>query len=375
MAYCTKCGKQNPDTAKFCTGCGTTLPASQDFSSQQFQPTEEPARKTRNTNWFAVGVFILVVLLGGSYFLFFHKPEKDKSTESGYTKVSDADELKIKDLVNKWNTRLNNRNSNDIADLYADELVFYHIQMGKGIATSMLNDFFKKNVSYRQEITGAVTVEKKENEIKCNFQKTVTLNGKPTDYPSYLRFSSENGAWKIVEEGDKITDYNLGKKQAIIPSYGIPGDFDGDGTTEYAWTVPPKIDETGESCAGECFALLTFSNTSIPSLRFDMSIGADVLQNIGNVDDNPGDELAIVPSWFTSCWRTGQGITFRNGLWKSIVEPFSIHCDLIEKGVKLIKKDPDKRGYVIVSYSDMEKWANDLNPDAMFQTKTVSLKK
>jgi len=106
-----------------------------------------------------------------------------------------------------------------------------------------------------------------------------------------------------------------------------------------------------------------------------MSIGADVLQNIGNVDDNPGDELAIVPSWFTSCWRTGQGITFRNGLWKSIVEPFSIHCDLIEKGVKLIKKDPDKRGYVIVSYSDMEKWANDLNPDAMFQTKTVSLKK
>ena len=25
MSYCTKCGKQNPDTAKFCTGCGTTL--------------------------------------------------------------------------------------------------------------------------------------------------------------------------------------------------------------------------------------------------------------------------------------------------------------------------------------------------------------
>ena len=25
MSYCTKCGKQNPDTAKFCTGCGIAL--------------------------------------------------------------------------------------------------------------------------------------------------------------------------------------------------------------------------------------------------------------------------------------------------------------------------------------------------------------
>ena len=344
MAYCTICGKQSPDTAKFCTGCGATLTTTKGFSSQPITTTEEPARKTRKTIWIVLGVFVLVALLGGSYFLFFNNPGKGKSSDSGHTTVSDTDELKIKDLANKWNGRLNNRNSSEIADLYADELVFYHIQMGKVIASGMLNDFFQKNASYRQEITGEVTFEKNGDEIKCNFQKTVTLNGKSTDYPSYLRFSSENGTWKIVEEGDKITDYNLGKKQTVIPSYGIPGDFNGDGTTEYAWSVPPKIDETGESCIGECFALLTFSNPSIPSLRFDMSIGADLLQNIGNIDDNPGDELAIVPSWFTSCWRTGQGITFRNGRWKSIIEPFSIHCDLIEKSVKLIKKAPNKIG-------------------------------
>ena len=25
MSFCTKCGKQNSDTAKFCTGCGISL--------------------------------------------------------------------------------------------------------------------------------------------------------------------------------------------------------------------------------------------------------------------------------------------------------------------------------------------------------------
>jgi hypothetical protein len=39
------------------------------------------------------------------------------------------------------------------------------------------------------------------------------MKGKKTVYPSYLKFSLENDIWKIVEEGDKITDYNINKKK------------------------------------------------------------------------------------------------------------------------------------------------------------------
>ena len=78
MIYCTKCGKQNPDSAKFCTGCGATLtkaiiqPA-QPASTLTNTPSPliaEPARKNK-TAWIILGITIFLGLGIGTYFMFF----------------------------------------------------------------------------------------------------------------------------------------------------------------------------------------------------------------------------------------------------------------------------------------------------------------
>ncbi len=204
MSYCTKCGKKNLDTAKFCTGCGggltTTVPSA--------------IQKKKNIQWIVIGSLVLLGLLVGSYFLFFKKTEDKNNNLSANTLVSEDEAIKLKELVYQWNAGLNNGSSDEIAALYAERLVYYRTQMSKGNATVLLSDFFLKNPGFSQEITSEITFEKvNSNLIVCNFQKTATLNGKKTDYPSYLKASQEMGVWKIVEEGDKITDYNLNKNK------------------------------------------------------------------------------------------------------------------------------------------------------------------
>ena len=90
MIYCTKCGKQNPDTAKFCTGCGATLtnssvqPTQQTTSANAPNPfTDEPAKKNK-TAWIIIGIIIFLGLGIGAYFMFFSnkKIKTDSITHS-----------------------------------------------------------------------------------------------------------------------------------------------------------------------------------------------------------------------------------------------------------------------------------------------------
>lgn len=60
---CLKCGKDNPDNAKFCSGCGTLL---------QKQAEVEPVKKRKTGKkkiWIVLIILILAILLLGVYFL------------------------------------------------------------------------------------------------------------------------------------------------------------------------------------------------------------------------------------------------------------------------------------------------------------------
>ena len=133
------------------------------------------------------------------------------------------------------------------------------------------------------------------------------------------------------------------------------GDFDGDGTTEYVWLVPPKFpkeqneDNSGE-CDGLCECYLKFSNDKIPSIKLEDCIGGTPV-NEGDLNNDGADEVGILPAWWTSCWRNYQVYTFRNNKWKYVVAPFSTHCNQWDEGVDAIKKDNSKQGYVIIHYS------------------------
>lgn len=71
MSFCTKCGKQNPDTAKFCTGCGTTLTPiiATSVPSQPLSPQIESKIKR---NWTVIAIVAILGFGVGAYFLFFN---------------------------------------------------------------------------------------------------------------------------------------------------------------------------------------------------------------------------------------------------------------------------------------------------------------
>ena len=161
-------------------------------------------------------------------------------------------------------------------------------------------------------------------------------------------------AKKNEDTVSKISDNNLSgnvaSENASIDS--VQGDYNGDGKTEYMWLVPPKIMENDMSCEGNCTSIIQFSDNSIPAIKVEDCIdGLPV--NEGDLNGNGTDEIGVLPGWFTSCWHTYLGWTYKNGQFTYAVEPISTHCNQWDKGIDAIEKDREKEGYVIVRYSEI----------------------
>ncbi|GAB3638308.1 hypothetical protein GCM10027422_38980 [Hymenobacter arcticus] len=137
-----------------------------------------------------------------------------------------------------------------------------------------------------------------------------------------------------------------------IPEDAVRGDFDGDGTAEYVWLVPPAIDSSGEDCVGECVSRLRCSNPALQPYGLKQSIGGE-LTVFHHLGAGRRDYLGIAPAWFTSCWSSYYVLTYRAGGWQYGVEPFSTHCDQWEAGVVPIARDSAHTGHVLIRYTDM----------------------
>lgn len=74
MPFCIKCGKENNDGAKFCTGCGTPMinkePATQ-------RPEIHKKAEKSNNPAIIIGGILLLVILGTVYMLFIKKDKAD----------------------------------------------------------------------------------------------------------------------------------------------------------------------------------------------------------------------------------------------------------------------------------------------------------
>lgn len=204
MHFCTKCGKENYDSAKFCTSCGEALRGTDRGQSSN----------SKKHMRLITGTVIAIVLSTCAWFLFFNKP-RDRDKESSVNKNVLADDIPaLKEVVQQWSAALNRGSATEVSALYTERLVYYGSAMSKENAKVLLTNFLMNNTGFYQQISSEITIERiNDNMVVCNFQKTATLNGKSTDYPSYLKLAKESGSWKIVEEGDKITDYNLGKRK------------------------------------------------------------------------------------------------------------------------------------------------------------------
>ncbi len=264
MFKCTKCGKQNSDTAKFCTDCGATLTASAVSTTHPPPPVIPSSNQSGVKRRWAVGSFLLIGVMAAVYFLFFKKTYK-KEDESG-----EIETIQLKEQVNKWSTALSKKSLNNLAELYDDSLIYYQVKMSREGSLGIVSAFFSKNPDYFQQLVGEIEVEKIDNNnFKCSFVKKATLNGRTTDYPSYIRFRKQLGELKIIEEGDLVTDKNIariaaGKKIQVN---------EGESYTDITGKLIYK---------GDCYVIITGSFVNETYARgYADSINKQGYQNIG----------------------------------------------------------------------------------------------
>lgn len=291
----------------------------------------------------------------------------NQSKENSKNPTSDTDDFNK--LVSDWNNAHCSKDIGMLTSLYDNTILYYGTQKDKNSCIESKLSLFKKYPDYYQQIFGDIRNEKiNDTEIKCSFVKRVTFNQQTKDYPSYIIFSKKTDSWKIITEGDLVTDKNLAKaKDVKVPKDAVKGDFNGDGILDYAWLVPPKIDSEGMDCVGECTSYIKFSDATIPSVKVEQCIGG-YPTNLGDLNKNGTDEIGLLPGWFTSCWSAYYVYTFRNDKWIYAVEPFKTHCNQWDEGIKPIAIDLNKSGNVIIRYSEHT------GDDIVTKTKSVPIK-
>jgi hypothetical protein len=290
------------------------------------------------------------------------------SRNKNNSKSTTGDKEDFNKVVSDWNNAHSLKNIGVFTNLYDTSILYYGIQKDKNTCIESKLALFKKYPDYNQQIFGNIQQEKINGTgIKCSFMKRVTINHQTKDYPSYLIFLKKQDRWKIVTEGDLVTDENLAKaKEMNIKTDTIKGDFNGDGMLDYAWVVP-ATDPECQDCKDNYTSYIKFSDIHFPSIKVKDCIGG-TLTNLGDLNKNGTDEIGFLPWKYAGCWSAYNVYTLETNQWVFAVEPFPTHCDQWEDGANPIGIDSNKAGNVIISYSEL------VDSDIVVKTKSVPIR-
>lgn len=112
-----------------------------------------------------------------------------------------------------WNKLNSEQNLKELEKMYPESVVGYGVKSSTSKFMEAKAKFFKWAESFTQTIVSDFTIKKyKSGQIVCEFEKQTTFKGKTKNYPSYLVFEKQGGDYLIIEEGDAITDANIGHK-------------------------------------------------------------------------------------------------------------------------------------------------------------------
>lgn len=130
----------------------------------------------------------------------------------------------------EWNTLNNTLDDESFTKLFASRVVGY----GKSLTAREFIEaklkYLKKFSGFTQAITSDLTLTLYDGSIvRCDFTKRASFDGKVKNYPAYLIFEKVNGEYLITEEGDEVTNSNIGykpnlpaaKKTLLIPFNNI----------------------------------------------------------------------------------------------------------------------------------------------------------
>lgn len=139
--------------------------------------------------------------------------QNDLETDSSNSlKEVTSDTTTIKALTIEWNNCLVKQDTENLQNLYSNQVSIYGRSISKKQAIENKEDFFKKYPDFNQSITGDLSIISiSDKKYKVSFPKRSSFNGKTSDVHAYLIFEKIGASWKIVNESDDLTDKNISK--------------------------------------------------------------------------------------------------------------------------------------------------------------------
>jgi hypothetical protein len=123
----------------------------------------------------------------------------------------------VKDLVGKWNDAHTVSTVGELSSLYSGTVNFYGTSLNSAKCIAAKRAILKEQKDFSQVINGDLFLSGYSTGlIRCDFIKTVSVNGVATDYDAYLIVERIRGKYFIVGESDLITDSRSGN----VPDFG-----------------------------------------------------------------------------------------------------------------------------------------------------------
>lgn len=139
------------------------------------------------------------------------KEVKENKVEKPLEVKNDNTTVNVSALTKNWNNAHSSKDVTFLANLFDKSVLFYGASKDKNFCLENKLKLFNKSPDFHQEIDDIKIEKQFDGTVKSSFVKRVTINKKTKDYPSYLIFKNIEDNWKIIAEGDVITDKNLAK--------------------------------------------------------------------------------------------------------------------------------------------------------------------
>jgi curved DNA-binding protein CbpA len=178
--------------------------------------------------------YAFLILISGMFV--FGTVSRSKFSSRSADSLTDANPTKtvLINLIYEWNKAHNEKNCRAFFDLFDDSLMYYGKPTDSKRCIENKFLFFQKNPNLRRDIVEQIRVEKiNDVTYKGSFLKRVETDIETKYYPSYLVLKKGKKGWRIIIEGDLVTDSNNSRQGTTLIAPGrISSSFECNGNED-----------------------------------------------------------------------------------------------------------------------------------------------
>ncbi|MBJ7882500.1 hypothetical protein [Gelidibacter salicanalis] len=267
----------------------------------------------------------------------------------GCKEVNSKDENNLRKFVQQWNESHTLLKSPYLAPNYMNVVSYYGKQRSRAQVLQDKKMLFEQFPDYTQSVlNNQIEVTEEAGKYLVTFKNRVSYNGIEADYDSYLSVTIKNGAFRILREGVAETTTDLDapifpkareNSLNIASNRQLFGDFNGDGLSDYATVISPKLkvalqsDDQGSAtveCVNGCNSVIVFSSGDLEDITIKGAYQSQ-LENLKDLNRDGADEIGFWDIKPTS--KTLYVYNATNGTL--LTEPIFINT-AVHKSLKLI---------------------------------------